>query len=98
VEKRENDEMPLGALPYKAKISQAKPDIDQGRSLQIQVFDASSNLLNTFYVDVQDPQLTQWADVQALMLQMHAAIVSQMVSDAGDVGIGLQAVSLTLGG
>jgi hypothetical protein len=90
--------MPLGALPYKARISQAKPDIDQGRTLQIQVFDASSNLLNTYFVDVQDPQLAQWADVQVVMLQMHAAIVAQMITDAGDVGIGLQAVSLTLGG
>jgi hypothetical protein len=90
--------MPLGALPYKAKISQVRPDVDQGRNIQIQVFDASSNLLNVYFVDLQDPALSQWKDVEILVLQMHAAIVSQMIADAGDVGIGLQAVSLTLGG
>ena len=30
--------MPLGTLPYKTKIVQANPDIDQGRTLLIQVW------------------------------------------------------------
>jgi hypothetical protein len=90
--------MPLGTLPYKAKIAQARPDIDQGRNLQIQIFDGSSNLLNTFFTDVADPALTQWRDIEQLVIQMQAACLAQMIADSGDVGLGLQAFSLSMGG
>jgi hypothetical protein len=90
--------VPLGALPYKVKITQAKPDIDQGRQLQIQIFDNSSILLNTFFTDVADPALTQWRDIEQLVVQMQAACLSQMIADSGDVGLGLQAFSLSMGG
>jgi len=90
--------MALGPLPYKVKITQAQPDIDQGRQIQIQVFDASSTLRGTFNVDLNDPSLAQWADVQFLDTQMRGAIISQMIADAGDVGTALQAISFTIGG
>jgi hypothetical protein len=90
--------MALGPLPYKVTITQANPDIDQGRQIQLQVFDASSTLRGTFNFELQDPSLQQWADVLKLDVQMRGALISQMIADAGDVGTGLQALSLSMGG
>ncbi len=90
--------MSLGTLPYKAKISQANPDIDQGRTLLIQVFDGSSNFRGSVQVDVQDPTLQNINDVTNIVHSMQAAIIQQLIADAGDVGVGLQALSLQMGG
>lgn len=90
--------MGLGTLPYKVKISQANPDIDQGRSLVLTVVDGSSNFRNQITVDVQDPTLQNTADVVNIIHNAYALLIQQLIADAGDVGIGLQAFSLTAGG
>lgn len=90
--------MGLGTLPYKVKISQANPDIDQGRSLVITVQDGSANFRNQVTVDVQDPTLQNTADVINIVHNAYALLIQQLIADAGDVGVGLQAFSLTAGG
>ena len=90
--------MPALNLPYKAKVTQAQPDIDQGRLLQIQIFDSTSSLRATYSFDCGDPSLSQWKSVEALMIQLQAGLVAALIADAGDVGTGLQALSLSMGG
>lgn len=90
--------MGLGTLPYKVKISQANLDVDQGRSLVLTVVDGSSNFRNQITVDVQDPTLQNTADVVNIIHNAYALLIQQLIADAGDVGIGLQAFSLTAGG
>jgi hypothetical protein len=85
-------------MPYKAKISQANPDIDQGRALVISVFDGSGNFRNQVSIDVQDPTLQNVADVRLILDTMQAALIQQLIADAGDIGVGLDALSLTMGG
>jgi hypothetical protein len=90
--------MGLGTMPYKVKITQANPDIDQGRSLLLQVFDGSANFRNQVTVDVQDPTLQNSADVQNIIQNAYTLLIQQLIADAGDVGVGLQAFSLVAGG
>jgi hypothetical protein len=90
--------MGLGTLPYKVKISQANPDIDQGRSLVITVFDGSASFRNQVTVDVQDPTLQNTADVINIVHNAYALLIQQLIADSGDVGVGLQAFSLSAGG
>lgn len=90
--------MGLGTLPYKVKISQANPDIDQGRSLVLTVVDGSSNFRSQVTVDVADPTLQNTADVVNIVHNAYAVLIQQLIADAGDVGVGLQAFSLSAGG
>lgn len=90
--------MGLGTLPYKVKISQANPDIDQGRSLVLTVVDGAANFRNQVTVDVADPTLQNTADVVNIVHNAYALLIQQLIADAGDVGVGLQAFSLTAGG
>lgn len=90
--------MGLGTLPYKVKISQANPDIDQGRNLVLTVTDGSGNLRNQVSVDVQDPTMQNSADIVNVIHNAYAALIQQLIADAGDVGVGMQAFSLTAGG
>ena len=90
--------MPLGTLPYKVKISQATADNEQGRTLVLQVFDGSSNFLNQVTVELQDPTLQNSQDVRNIINNAYALLIRQLIADAGDVGVGLQAFSLTAGG
>jgi hypothetical protein len=90
--------MGLGTLPYKAKISQANPDNIQGRTLIISIYDGSANFRNQVSIDVQDPMLQNVVDVRLILDTMQAAIAQQLIADAGDLGVGLDAISTTLGG
>lgn len=90
--------MGLGTMPYKAKISQANVDLSGGRTLVIQVFDGSANFKNQVTIDVQDPTLQNIADVRLIIDTMQAALLQQFIADAGDVGVGLDALSFTMGG
>jgi hypothetical protein len=89
--------MPL-ALPYKVSIQQAQPDIDQGRSLLIVVQDVSANFRSETSLDVQDPTLQDPRDVRLILSVMYTALIQQLIADSGDVGAGLQALSLQAGG
>jgi hypothetical protein len=91
--------MPLGPLPYKAKVSQAVQDVQgSGMLLTITITDNSSVIRGTTTFDFSNRSFQNAADMEFLMRAMQTAVAQQFFLDASDFPTALNTLSITMGG
>jgi hypothetical protein len=88
--------MPLGVLPYHAKVVAASPLPSGQFNLTVQVLDGNLALLSTTQMAVP-AQSAGNADVSAIRDSLDDIVFSQMLNDAGSFQAGVVGLSVTFG-
>lgn len=89
--------MPLGPLPYKAKVTSVAPDASGNTLLQISVLDASSVVRNVSQYTFPSTTLLDSSAVRQLLDAMGILVVQQLLADAPDFPTAIQTVSVQVG-
>jgi len=89
--------MPLGPLPYKAKVTQATLAPSGDTLLQITVFDNSAAVRGTSSYLMPAQTLLDSSAVKLLLAVMEDVVVQQFLIDAPDFPTAIQAVSVQVG-